>query len=107
MSLKIAPDSIAVITWESPEIADIGSGLPTRVGWQFPVTDLGAELVAPENEIVTFRLRDEDDVIHYRGLVRNDPFGENQSIMSDWGASDTGGFLIEVLLDGKWVMEVG
>jgi len=112
-TLTIDPDSIAVVTWESPDISE-GSDLPTRVGWQFPVNVnagyLGndpRELVAPEHEIHTFRLRDEDDEIHYKGLVRNDPDGENQSILSDWGAADTGGFIIEVLLDGEWVMEVG
>jgi hypothetical protein len=100
----IAADSIAVITWEQ----DFGvTDLPSRVGWQFPVTHLGQELVDPEWPIHTFRLRDEDDEIHYRGLVRNDPQGENQAFLSLWGERDTGGFLIEVLLDGKWVMEVG
>jgi hypothetical protein len=101
---SIDPDSIAVITWESPDIAE-GSDLPTRVGWQFPLNPGNEEYLV--DEIVTFRLRDEDDEIHYRGKIRNDPEGENQSTLSDWGAADTGGFLIEVLLDGKWVMEVG
>jgi hypothetical protein len=96
---EIAADSIGVITWED----DFGTDLPTRVGWQFPpVSD--EYLVG---DIVTFRLRDEDDEVHYKGLVRNDPWGENQSLLSDWGAADTGGFIIEVRLDGEWVMEVG
>lgn len=102
--LKIEDDSIAVITWESPDISE-GSDLPTRVGWQFPVNPGYEEFLV--GDIVTFRLRDEDDEVHYKGLVRNDPWGENQSDLSDWGAADTGGFLIEVYLDGKWVMEVG
>ena len=102
---KLLADSIAVITWENPEF-DLGSlNLPTRVGWQFPLNPGYEEYLV--DEIVTFRLRDEDDEIHYRGLVRNDPEGENQTTLSNWGAADTGGFLIEVLLDGKWVMEVG
>jgi len=55
----IAADSIAVITWEQ----DFGvTDLPSRVGWQFPVTHLGQELVDPEWPIHTFRLRDEDDL---------------------------------------------
>jgi hypothetical protein len=104
--LSIDPDSIAVITWESPEISE-GSDLPTRVGWQFPVNPGYDEFTSSDHPIHTFRLRDEDDVVHYKGLVRNDPWGENQSDLSDWGAADTGGFLIEVRLGGQWVMEVG
>jgi hypothetical protein len=109
MNHKIARNSIAVITWEDPSMAE-GLDLPTRVGLQFLV-NLGhpeaREMISLEHEIVTFRLRDEDDEVHYKGLVRNDPYGENQSFLSDWGAADTGGFLIEVYLDGKWEMEVG
>jgi hypothetical protein len=109
-TLAIEPDSIAVITWENPEF-DLGSlDLPTRVGWQFPVNPNypeREESLDSQHPVHTFRLRDEDGEIHYKGLVRNDPWGENQSDLSDWGASDTGGFLIEVHLDGKWVMEIG
>jgi len=56
---------------------------------------------------IAFRLRDEDNEVHYEGVMGDDPDCINQSDASDFGAADTGGFICEVWRNGKWVMEVG
>lgn len=107
MTTDIAPNSVAVIDWEHPEIDPTDLGLPSRVGKQFRLVP-EYDYLLDTRVIVPFRLRDEDDLIHYRGRLRDDADCEVQSILADWGAADTGGFIIEVCRDGEhWEMEIG
>jgi hypothetical protein len=97
-------DSFAVITWQNLFGDAEADPAYDRVGKQFRPVE---KSLLDTKEIVKFRLRDEDNEIHYKGLVRDDDDCECQSILSDWGAADTGGFIIEVRRNGEWVMEIG
>jgi hypothetical protein len=50
-----------------------------------------------------FRMKDDDGEIYYGGWLLNDPQGEVQLMLLQWGAHDAGCTSIEVKLDGKWV----
>lgn len=67
----------------------------------FPIAELA------EGTPIAFRLRDEDNEIHYEGVMGDDPECLNQLDASRFGELDTGAFICEVWRDGKWVMEVG
>lgn len=103
---RIAADSVAVILWENETFDLEGLGLPSRVGKQFRLRAEYAHLTEVE-ATVQFRLRDEDNEIHYRGVCRDDADCDVQDVLSSWGAADTGGFIIEVKRDGVWTMEIG
>lgn len=88
---------------------------PSRVGYTLDVMPLyGIERVMHVDPAiptavaqVKFRLRDEDNEIHYVGLLDDDDDCENQMAALRFGESDTGACIIEVMRDGKWVMEIG
>lgn len=59
------------------------------------------------DNLIAFRLRDEDGNVSYEGVMDDDDECRNQSDASNFGEVDTGAFICEVWRDGKWVMEVG
>jgi hypothetical protein len=92
------------------------AGEPTRVGYseeheRIPVIAVAAgfqsQPLATEYPLVEFRLRDEDDEVHYEGELHDDPECDNQLAALRFGEADTGACIIEVKRDGQWVMEIG
>lgn len=88
----------------------------SRAGWEWTLEQMNSKLAWGEiddtdllNKKMQFRLRDEDNITHYTGWLLNDDECLIQECLSNWGARDTGGFIIEVRKDNTelWTMEIG
>jgi hypothetical protein len=79
----------------------------TRIPIQAALIGLTSEPLPSDLPTVKFRLRDEDNTVHYVGWLHDDPECENQMAALAFGESDTGACIIEVLRDGEWKQEIG
>lgn len=69
---------------------------------------LGVESDIPAGDnLVPFRLYDDDGELYYEGRLTDDDECANQSAALRFGESDAGCTRIEVLRDGKWKQEIG
>lgn len=89
---------------------------PTRAGLKFSLGEVRDAIAFGDFDQSTmptyrtlFRLRDEDNLVHYEGWLYNDEECLIQEYLSNWGARDTGGFIIEVWDNENktWNMEIG
>lgn len=85
-------------------ITQAGDSTPSRAGWQY-----GA-LTEPT---IPFRLRDDDGILYYEGVVTDDSTIHDddapdwQYELLKWAEHDAGCTTIEVKRSGEWVQEIG
>ena len=59
------------------------------------------------DNLVKFRLFDDDGELYYEGRLTDDDDCENQSAALRFGEADAGATVILVERNGEWVMEIG
>jgi len=77
-------------------------------GWGRTKDDgLPTEQELTTNGYTRFKLYDGDDELYYEGWLFNDTGCFVQQFVLRWAEADSSCTTIEVLLDGKWVQEIG